>query len=100
MIEQFLRRLEDKMYVWALERIVRCSDVVDLLSRYGRNASFLRDLLHRLRRVGNAEAIHRASSLEHLRNVLLLYGRQDWTEEDKFVATSNYLEYGKSQYVP
>lgn len=83
-----------------VDRITRRSDVVDLLSYYEHDAGFLRDLLHRLRRVGNTEAIHRASSIEHLRNVVLLYDREDWTEEDKFIATSNYLEYGKSQYLP
>ena len=87
------------MHAWVVERIARRSDVVDLLSKYWRETGFLKELLLRLRRVGNTEAIHRVSSIEHLRNVMLLCAREDWTEEAKFIATSNYLEYGKSKYL-
>lgn len=99
MIRRLLHGWEEKVHEGTVERIVHRGDVTDLLSSFGRDQSFLRDLLHRLRRIGNYEAIHRATSLEHLRAVLVLYAREDWTEEDKFVATSNYLEHGKSQYL-
>jgi hypothetical protein len=58
----------------------------------------VKELADRLTRVGNTKALLIFSDLFKLLNVLELYSREDWSDEDKFVAISNYLKYEDNDY--
>lgn len=73
------------------------NSVKDILSEFNVEPHELKDLLDRLSRVGNVKAVDEIKDLDKLRIVLDIYKNSpsDWTEEDKFIEISNYLEYGK-----
>ena len=90
---------EQQMYSTIISNVLERHEVKELIERYGRSTEFLRDLLERLLRLGNTIGIERACSFKYLQMVLELYTREDWNEEDKFIAVSNLLEYGRSSYI-
>jgi len=51
-----------------------------------------------LSRMGNPNASLILTDPLKLYTVLLLYTRKDWSDYDKFIAISNYLEYGDNKY--
>ena len=67
------------------------------LTQFEVSSSSFRDLLERLDRVGNATAITAIQDRSKLTRVLEIYSNSpsDWSDGDKFVAISNFLEYGE-----
>jgi hypothetical protein len=58
----------------------------------------VKELADRLTRLGNTKALLIFSDLFKLLNVLELYCREDWSDEDKIIAISNYLDYEDNGY--
>jgi hypothetical protein len=70
----------------------------EILKFFNLELTEIKELAERLTRVGNTKALLIFSDLFKLLNVLELYSREDWSDEDKFVAISNYLEYEDNDY--
>ena len=65
------------------------------LRQYGYDAPFLKALMQRLRAVGNAKAVTvLLTDPSKLNTVLETFSREDWSDENKIISVSNYLEYG------
>lgn len=71
--------------------------VKNMLEEFEVDPDNLNDILNRLLRLGNKKAIGNIKDLNKLKVVLKIITQspKDWTEEDKFVQISNFLEYGK-----
>ena len=77
-----------------IQKINSRQELQQLLSKYEKTPDFLRDLMERFSRIGNYKALKRIKKKSNLQYVLEIYSRDDWTNEDKFIAASNFLEYG------
>jgi len=77
-----------------IRQLVSKQPVQMLLEKHGRTSEFLIDLMQRFSRIENQKAIQNIADLANLQFVLEIYARDNWTEEDKFIASSNFLQYG------
>lgn len=68
-----------------------------ILDEFGVSSPDIEDLIERLGRVGNTKARKEIQKESKLRGVLMILtaSPEEWTEEDKFIKISNYLEYGR-----
>jgi hypothetical protein len=74
-------------------------EFIQILKFFNVEFTEIEDLAARLRRrIGNHKSSLVFSDLFKLQNVLELYCREDWSDEDKYVAISVYLEYGNDEY--
>ncbi len=69
-----------------------------ILKFFNVQLSEIKELAERLRRIGNKKYSSMFYDTFKLLNVLELYSREDWTDKDKFIAISNYLEYEDDHY--
>jgi hypothetical protein len=73
-------------------------EFIQILKFFNVEFTEVEDLVARLRRGGNHKSPIIFSDLFKLQNVLELYCREDWSDEDKYIAISVYLEYGNDEY--
>ena len=71
--------------------------VKNMLAEFNADSDTLNDILTRLLRLGNKKAIENIKNPNKLKIVLQIITQspENWTEEDKFIQISNFLEYGK-----
>jgi hypothetical protein len=69
--------------------------ITDSLRQFGYDAAFLKNLMERLRALGNAKAVKTLlRDPSKVNKVLETFSREDWTDKDKIISVSNYLEHG------
>ena len=69
--------------------------ISDSLRQFGYDAAFLKNLMERLRALGNAKAVKTLlRDPSKVNRVLETFSREDWTDMDKIIRVSNYLERG------
>ena len=69
--------------------------ISDSLRQFGYDAAFLKNLMERLRALGNAKAVKTLlRDPSKVNRVLETFSREDWTDMDKIISVSNYLERG------
>lgn len=80
-----------------IETICNNTFVKNILKEFNVSSDSLKDILNRPLLLGNKKAIENIKDFSKLRVVLQIITQspEDWTEEDKFIEISNFLEYGK-----
>ena len=69
--------------------------ICDSLRQFGYDAAFLKNLMERLRALGNAKAVKTLlRDPSKVNRILETFSREDWTDMDKIISVSNYLEHG------
>jgi len=69
--------------------------ISDSLRQFGYDAAFLKNLMERLRALGNAKAVKTLlRDPSKVNRVLETFSREDWTDMDKIISVSNFLEHG------
>lgn len=69
--------------------------ISDSLRQFGYDAAFLKNLMERLRALGNAKAVKTLlRDPSKVNRILETFSREDWTDMDKIISVSNYLERG------
>ena len=67
----------------------------DSLRHFGYDKAFLKNLMERLRAMGNVKAVKTLlRDPSKVNRVLETFSREDWTDMSKIISVSNYLEYG------
>lgn len=86
---------EKAMHESIIEKVTSRSDIQQMLKEYGQPVDFLVNFMQRLIATGNSAVLRKLNNISHVKYILEIYSREDWTDNDKFIAASNYLEYGK-----
>jgi len=69
--------------------------ISDSLHQFGYDVAFLKNLMERLRALGNAKAVKTLlRDPSKVNRILETFSREDWTDMDKIISVSNYLEHG------
>jgi hypothetical protein len=78
-----------------IENIITDKIIQHCLSEFGVDSSLLQDLLKRFYRLGKSRALFSIRDLKNAKHILEIYcnSPKGWTEEDKFIAMANFLEY-------
>lgn len=74
-----------------LSHFISRKDVLEILSRFDRTPEFLKHLIDQLKAFGNKNVIESIGRLSNLEQVLIIYAKDEWSEIDKIIAASNYL---------
>ncbi len=86
---------ERAMHESIIRDITTRDDIQKVLSEYGQSRAFLEQLMERLVASGSSDVLQKISIISNLKYILDIYAHDNWTDESKFVAISNYLEYGR-----
>ncbi len=88
---------EKAMYKSIIEKVTSISDVQQMLKEYDKKEDFLTSFMERIVASGNSKVLRKLKNTSHVEHILEIYKRTDQTDNDKFIAASNYLEYGKRE---
>ncbi len=85
---------EQAMFDRDLTSLLGNQVISDSLQQFGYDAAFLKNLMERLRALGNAKAVKTLlREPSRVNRVLETFLREDWTDKDKIISVSNYLEH-------